>query len=535
MKLFLIKHYSTPGSDFLENRALLMLSFLLPVVAINAYVLAEDSLWFAVAIAIVGVIAIPQRPTTFEAALPIRGRDIALARLLPAVGLGLATLGISVAISAARAETSVPPIRYAQAVAAVLLGLFLPRLMKPKQFAITPAQSAPPLALLLAAVAASLNYLSDRVTLSWLVVAVLIAMRVWWSVVPDSYQAAALHASSRASTQTSEVRAQHAGWLRMVAASSFSLYRVFTIVMVAFGAVLGSWWMFVMNTFFVDDLWQRSRWLQVYPISRRSRLWLILGPGMVLPIVTIIIGMQVKIPGFGYVQNLGRSAPGTYRQEARYFDSPTSVSMEYWKRAPGGVAPVITAPWGETAKPYVIRVFSAVYFNPYTTREANSDQFDDWQFRKLTTAVYGFPVALKDYDRHSVQPRRKTSTPRMLVLNIAAGLTYVLIVLFLLGLARMHMFWRHALVVTVVAGTIVAAPMGLILYVTSVYGSPQGTVDILLPLFEGKLLQLSEWLPSNILIVVVIAAVPVLLAYALLEWQFNRSEIVGAVTAVRAS
>ena len=72
-------------------------------------------------------------------------------------------------------------------------------------------------------------------------------------------------------------------------------------------------------------------------------------------------------------------------------------------------------------------------------------------------------------------------------------------------------------------------PMGFWLYTMVAYGFKQGAMNVLLPLLERQVMKLSAVLPSNILVVFVVAAVPVFAAYALLEWQFKNSEVVGLV------
>jgi predicted membrane protein len=49
-------------------------------------------------------------------------------------------------------------------------------------------------------------------------------------------------------------------------------------------------------------------------------------------------------------------------------------------------------------------------------------------------------------------------------------------------------------------------------------------VDVIVPLSKKLLWHLSNYLPANLLAVAIIVALPILGMYALLEWQFARSE-----------
>lgn len=303
-----------------------------------------------------------------------------------------------------------------------------------------------------------------------------------------------------------------------------------TLLMLVFG-YSGNWQLLLLMLMMVEDLWQRPRWMQPLPISHRARLWMILIPGVFVPMLVTVLGMQIHVPGYDYMQSLHRGAIDTYKQEPRYFDSPSSVSLEYWEKADGPL-PRITAPWGETAEPYVVRVFNRVYYNPFTSREANSDRFDNWQFERATTVVFGRPLQLKDFKDGQVNPRRVTQGPRMIVLNIAAALMFAFAVLIGTGLTKWNPAWRYPKLVGAGSIVTVLVPMGSILVAMLMYGFQQGATNVVPQLLERQLMYLATVLPSNILLVVCIVAVPVLALYAVLEWQFRNSEVVGAMPTI---
>ena len=117
----------------------------------------------------------------------------------------------------------------------------------------------------------------------------------------------------------------------------------------------------------------------------------------------------------------------------------------------------------------------------------------------------------------------------MMILNSATALILVFLYMFGTGFVRWHKAWAHQRAATAVAMLSMFVPMGFWLYTMVAYGFKQGAMNVLLPLLERQLMDLSAVLPSNILVVFVVAAVPVFAAYALLEWQFKNSEVVGPV------
>ncbi|MBC8086697.1 MAG: hypothetical protein H7Z40_05490 [Phycisphaerae bacterium] len=502
------------------------MSTVTPVIVLTTGSFQGGAMLIAANMTLMIVAALPQRPTAFETALPIPARSLALAKFLYALIASLVPIVVAAIFSYSRAPQAFHWGEAAQATLVVILAVLLPRLVRAREFSATPAESAYPLLFLMVGAAALILKTSVSIALTTLTVAVIATAVLWWRSIPAAYQVAPV-AAARAERKQPSGRSRQGSWLRMLVRLSVSKQRVFAAIFMVFIGHTGQWWnafiFFVIN----EALWHRTRFLSALPISHRARLWMLVGPGTIAPLALLVIGSQIQIPAWNYMQSLERGSPSTYKQEPRYFDSPTSVGMEYWAEATNGTVPTITSPSGETVEPYTIRVFGTIYYNPYTARRASSEAFTDWQFARLTTAVYGHAVARQEYKEDGAQPRRTTESLRMLLLNISAAVTVAFLLLFGLGLPRVHVFWNRQSLASTLSFVFLLGPMLAMVYTMFIVGAPQGAINCFIPLIERELLQLSAALPSNILAHLAVASAPVLASYSLLEWQFRNSEMTG--------
>ena len=529
MKTFLLKRYLESGADPAEHRGVFAISLALAIVLPTAWLMPERAVWVATISILFAAIAIPQRSSALEATLPIAGRDIAWARLIVGLLAGLLPLAVVVPIILWRGKSPLAVVETLQAIATIVLGVIMPRLVKPEEFSVKRVLSVITLAVMGSLVAVSIRYLSDVVTLTWLVAATAVAGGVWWRSVPNTYQAASLIARRERASDRKRVSSDGARWWWMVGRSLFTPQRLMFSAVLLLNASLGGWWYgFLMLA--TDDILQHIGWIQAMPMSHRQRLSLVLLPTVVLSVVLVMVGPHIHIPGLHYNRNLRSGAPGTYKQESGYFDSPTSISLEYWTKATNGAVPIITAPWGETVKPYTVRIFNTVFYNSYSARPSSSREFTDLQFSRLTRAVYGFPVSRQNYNAQAVQPPRQTESARMVILHIGIGVCAMLAYMIVVGIAKMRRFWSRIYSMVIATSVAIIIPLGFAFYILVKYGEPQDMTDIVLPLIDWHLLRLSAALPSNLVAVICLAALPVYALYALLEWQFTRWEVVGALS-----
>lgn len=533
MKLYLFRQYVNPNDETSGNRtAITMLAVTVPIALLNAWALPEFAFWTTTAFSATAITSVPQRPSAYEAALPISGRDIAIARLATSFGLGLAALLLTAMVVALHSPEKFAGLQFFQCIAIVALGSLLPRLVRPREFTIQTGETLYPLIALAGVATAMIHWLPSWLSLALLAGCAAVAGAVWWRVVPETFQAANHAVSARRTRTVSTSTDSAGGYLRTCTIIGRTLYskpRLFHAVMAILAGALGQWLIALSVLTSVDDLRRNSNWTRALPISHRSQLWMILVPGILVPFVLMLLGTQLNLPYPHLPDSLSRSAIPTGREES-YFNSPTEVSLDYWVKVSDNGIPAITAPWGETAQPYVLQLFGSVYYNPYTVRRRNSKPFANWQFQRLTKAVFGFPMTRQAYRAMNPPPRRITAQARMMMLSVSAGMTLLLLHLALMWISTYPRPWAQSVQTTVVKFTVYLIPLGFILYPTFAAGSP----DAMFSLVQKQLMHLSDVLPRSNVFVFFVALIPVAAAYALLEWQFARSELVAPVPKIRS-
>lgn len=529
--MYLLRHYLRANDGTQGSRTVLvLLSYALLIGALNAWVAPELGFWFTTSFAALGILSTPQRPTAFEAYLPISGRDLAIARLVSSFGLSLIPLLMTALVIEVRSPAKFDSSRLLQCVALLALGNLLPRLVRPKEFKPDSGETLYVLAAL-AVIAATLIYFTPTIASSSVLVAsAAVAGMIWWRVTPEAFQAASEQSSSRTSRAVMGPSDPAGGWMliwRMVCRTLYSKHRLFNLLMITLAGATGQWMLALIVFFGVDDLWRNSNWTRALPFSNRARLGMILLPGVGVPFAFLLLGMQLNISPFMYSNSLRRSAILTGSEE-HYYSSPTEISFEHWKRASGDTVPVLMAPWGETARPYTVRLLGSTYYNPYTVRERSSEAFGEWQFSRLTKAVYGIAMTREGYKALPRAPRRITNQWRMMILSVAASVTGIFLLLVLMGISK----FVGTQPKSASFGVGVALATSVLTMVPILYGAlATESTDAVFALAQSHLMRLSDALPASNLIVLLVALIPVAAMYALLEWQFARSEFVPLKTA----
>lgn len=533
MRLYLLRQYVNPNDVTSGNRTLTtLLATTVPIALLNAWVLPEYAFWTATAYTASAVVSVPQRPSAYEARLPISGRDIAIARLASSLGLGLVTLLLTSIVVALHAPEKFVALQFAQCIAIVALGNLLPRLVRPREFTVHTGESLYPLLALAVAAAAMIYWLPSWLSLFVLATCAVVAGVLWWRVVPETFQAARHDVSARRISAVNISTDSAGGFARscmMIGRTMYTGQRVFYAVLAILAGASGQSLLVLTMLLSVDDLWLNSNWTRALPFSHRARLWMILVPGVLLPFALIMLGTHLDLPLLHSPDSLRRSAVLTGRDEG-YFSSPTEISLDHWEKVSDHGVPAITAPWGETAQPYTLQLLGSTYYNPYSVRPANSKPFANWQFQRLTKAVFGFPMTREGYRATNPPPRRITTQPRMMMLSVSAALTLLLLYHAIMWISRYPRPWAQSRQTAVIKFAASLIPIGFIFYV----GFVTMSLDAAFSLVQRQLLHVSDALPSNNLLVLAVALIPLACAYALLEWQFARSELVAAAPSVQS-
>jgi len=188
-----------------------------------------------------------------------------------------------------------------------------------------------------------------------------------------------------------------------------------------------------------------------------------------------------------------------------------------------GRDPIIAAPWGEAIAADTITILGVMLANPFSTDEKSSKRFVEWQFERATSAVFGRSITMTSYDSSSALPPSVLSTPRMQLLNAAAIVSSLLLLLAVTELTHWKLFTRQIRIPRLgdaVSLVPLAAVMGIYFYYEN-----RRNVNVIVSVAEMALRSLSNRLPANSLVLSLAALLPVAFSYAILEWLFNRAEL----------
>lgn len=477
-----------------------------------------------------------QRASPFEAALPIRARELFLARLLftvavvwlPLLAWFLAVLG--------HGETLWSPYAVLETSAIATLALMLPNAVRSGELNTPPFRIiALPFVALAVVSALAIYVLTPALALTLFVLAIVAVFLVTWLAIPESFQTAPVKAGAAAAlvSATNEsiaVRKGAAGWWWPILRSTIApTSLLFFLLMVVWGAIGGPWlvYIFIVGTSVAMTTRLRTRWMYGLPLSHRAFLAIVLVPIILTVPGGLTIGVNVRIPFLTRMESITRRGPDTH-PTVHYFSSRTNVPLEYWRRAPDGPLLAITASWGESYQPDTFRALGVTWYNPYSSGETSSQRFIEWQFERATTAVYGRPISLAAYDADgAVRPPQITRSPRMQILNGGGILAVVLCIVFFTEVGRSNRLTRTR------PGRIIATMAGIVPMFGAIADMLNETrigTPLFTPATESVLLHVSRILPSGLLPVIAVAAVPVIAMYALLEWQFGKSEMADRIT-----
>ena len=532
MTLWLMGQYLRRPSVWSVSLVGAMLIVLWPIAAVST----------ASAIVVIQLRFLPGRASVFDAALPIAARDIVAARLFTRLLL-MAIPTIACVFAWRGSLAAVWPLpRVLEIVSIFALALLLPFCVRPSVLNLPPHRTFVLPFVLLAAVSGLILWLAPSVAgaviLGTAVVA-LVAFTV--ASMPGSFERVAYGDSVHGA---SVAPAPRIGWLSDGAISawrpilqSVTPWPVFlSFCFMVSGGWIGDWLLYLV-IFSVNAhlmLRQRTAWLYALPLSHRARLLALAIPFCLSSFGGLTIGRALPSIG-GLERDMAAEAPRSPYEKDKYFSSPTRVPLTYWKRFPARPLPPgathigrqveVMSPWGESAVADTFSILGVMYFDPYTTGPHSSTRFVEWQFGNATTAVYGRSISRRDYEDETIpRPPRLVDTWSVQLLGgglTVASLLYLLLVFELPLSARASRFKPSR--VTMVTLLLLFLPVYAIGGVCMYNGWRRGG-SIALPMIERALLAATRALPDNALVIAVIAAIPPIIMYVLLDRQFTRSE-----------
>ncbi|HWC96539.1 MAG TPA: hypothetical protein VG456_07315 [Candidatus Sulfopaludibacter sp.] len=468
-----------------------------------------------------------QRVTFFEAALPVSGRQLFLARCLALLGMIWLPAAACISVFLVAGETQWLP--YVLLIALPLTVAVLTTLsVRIREFA---APGWLTMFCPVTALCAMIPLVSLKepllVILACTAASVLLSAFAWRSA-PEVFQSASMAMAEP--QRTARAGAPSLPWwpvLRSLAPWQTAIFVPVSLIWVATGD-----WIFAPMYLMMAYSQTRvtTRWTQALPISRRTILCLSVIPLLMVLAVGAEVGMLTGLAQKSSdLIRLGDQ--GDFRLQGAV---DVVVNVAFWERAPGGKIPVIRAPWGETYQPKPKHVLGLTFFNPYSDGQKNSPEFQDWQYARATTRIYGKPVPAR-YLAKAVKAglRPVTLYPRMQILNLAAVLAGGLFWAWMVELLSWHRLTRLSTGLrNALSYSLALAPIGLILGVDIFVGGAPGSISR--GALEGGLLHASELLPANLGLTALAALVPLAGLWWILDRQAAAAEISTTQTQARS-
>ena len=507
--------------------------------------------------------AVPGRATIYDAALPIPARDLVMARMIARVMLAWIPLVTWVVMSQTQGVKLWSLSRTIELAEIVTLALIVPYGVRSAALHLTAWQAyGQPLALLLVCSVLILNAIPASVGVVVFAIAIVTIPAWTMATMPAAFESAPRHRRlemgprvnarkavddmATAVDRDAAVVGQRTKWLGYVepqwaawspilrSVASWQVGMMFAF-MVIFGAT-GSWliplYIFVPTSSFA--LRQRTHWLDALPMSHRKRLLVRLVPLCIGSLGGVLIGRELPYK-YRPDRDMSATAPASLYDEGHYYSSPTRVPLTYWsnfrhpERVPRGRAMGwgvdIFAPWGERVAADTISILGTMYFNQFTTTKQSSDRFVAWQFANATKAVYGRSISREDYrDKNLPRPRPVTRAWRVQLLGAGLALALMFFILFTNEIAFSRTLSRLRLVQKVALGGLLSILPITVVGGAALYYSGRRVNVMVMPMLDRALLAISRALPPNPILIVLVALLPVVAMYAILEWQFRRSE-----------
>ncbi|MCE2900837.1 MAG: hypothetical protein LXA09_06320 [Gemmatimonadetes bacterium] len=498
-----------------------------PALAAPLLLLWRDlTAWLALPVLFMGMSVVPVQPTLFDATLPVSARTLGVSKLLARLLLVGGVLGAWLLAQPWR-DVDGRPLQSLVVLASATMSITL----APFAFARSSVRRAgyawetvPSVLLLFGLVGVAVTARpTTQLVLSigaLLGTAALVAWRL-----PRSYVLPVTTAPREATAEG--LSAPRAVGSYAAGADTLSLVQVAGLIVRAIGpgwlmgvigmalavGVLGSstqWciWLVLLVPLIV----QRTAWLAMLPIPPVRRLLGIMLLGPVALAAAFGVGANLPVPYLRDQVFLSRNAP--LSPATGDYTNPTRLSIAYWRFAPGGQAPLIVSPRGETVEPFTLRVLGLTLYNPYSVRETSSRHVVGWQMGRATQAAFGRPMTARQI--RTERPRFRTQSWPMQLLQGSVLLTTALLMLLAVwsgrSPARPFSPWQ-------LRGWVLTIPVWLSV-LASVISVDAGS-EPLQSLVQGALLRAVEWIGGSPTLVVLVAAAPVALSVWLLVRRAN--------------
>jgi len=458
-----------------------------------------------------------QRATFFEAALPVSARELLLARFLTLMALVWPPVAIACAIlSVQRHNRDIigVVIAIATAMTLVLVSILA---IRPRQFA-APAwmtMFSPAIAMVVVVPGLSTGH-TWATTLVCGAGAVLLGAYIWKNV-PETFQSAPETVSAgRASGGSGTVSIP---WWPLIRSSFSWQFLIFVPLSVMW--VSTSDWIF--GTMYMmlayNQARMNSRWTQALPVPRRTKFAFILFPLILMLGAGTEAGLLLGLPQKNHpLVRLGD--PQHFRATGMV---DVFVAYEFWRVAPHGVAPEIVAPWGERYRPDAMRVLGFPLYNPYSVGANNSARFQEWQFARATSDIFGEAMTARELAHRKTRGLTPiTARLRMQILSVATVIGMSLLWVWLIEFCSWHRLnrlpirWR-----TGFTTTLILIPVGTAIYLDWAVSGSNGLTR---GLVQAALLAVSRHTPANLVAVSALAVLPLFGLYWLIERQSSVAE-----------
>lgn len=460
--------------------------------------------------------------TLFEAALPIAGRDLFLARTLSLLGMVWLPLLCGIGVTLAIGNDGSLALMLLGTGAALTPAILLQHAIRVRELTGPPVWSR--LAFLVSVAGGAAWYcLPPGVVLSLcglLSAAVLLGT---WTSVPPSFQVAPLAVAEPAAVRTPSAakplsKAYFVWW--PVLRSAYIGRPIYYFALMVMQGMFGSWFYFfaIFVVQGVSKNRQSTRWLSALPLSYSTRLRIVLLSTVAPLMAGLAIGMFFP---FHYDNQMAKGP----RQKV---ETETNVALEFWRYATEGTVPAIRTPWGETVQPALFQVAGVIFYNPYTVPGSGSMQLHDWQMQRATQAVFGEPMSPAEYlaARRAGVLKPRTGGALMRILTLESAGLFALLLVFATELTAWRRFHRlsfsaRVIVMSLLFGVPCAAIFGIDTYFQTDVGVSLGQA-----LFHFALLRFTSAVPNSLLAVAA-AAAPIVPMCWILTRQFARSEFTG--------
>jgi len=466
---------------------------------------------------ILWMLALPhQRVTFFEAALPVSGRDLFLARFLSLLAMIWLPAVATVAILLAGSKAAAAP-QIAVVATILTLGTIINLSVRIKEFTAPPKLTLWCASCTTGAVIPALGFRLPILVAAICGGAAFVVAEIAWRSVPKTFQSAPWDvATPRRNIGNA---APSLPWWPIIR-SLFPWQSALFIPVGTLFAATGQWIfapMYLMMAY--SQTRQTTRWTLALPISSRRMF-----AASTIPMLLVLaFGAE-----FGALSGMARQGHDLIRQgDPEHFRGSGAldvfVNRAFWRLAPGGQVPVIQAPWGERFQPEPHPVLGLTLYNPYAVGEKNSFAFEDWQFSRATEYIYGRAMTARQLAEGKGQGLTPiTLRPRMQILTIAAILASALFWVWLIELfswqwlGRLSKTARTAL--TYSAMLIIIGGVFGDLLVSKLPGS------LSQPVLEAGLLYISRHLPANLGVVALVAFLPLAAMFWLIGFQVGVAE-----------